>query len=351
MRSNILTAIKNALKYVKTSKSFDEVDQSLMAVGDSIKTGLQETIKDLLTRLIPLSNDFVQKTESLEVLYRKGPQSTHKMLDGILNGEPTIPDLAKDILKLVSPKFDVNALISEILEKPQRETGHLKERKAQAQTKIIELSQAIEMAISNIDCFVLSAMATIGGGADTLKSLKTGRIIMADINPRAKTLRNAFGIIKSFKTIKDSPDFKAPTINSKNSEGGNDDDDDNDDEDPEEVAQKNEAFFKSIPQLDKNVHLPRKVPNKRQSLGIIVLHPNKPIEYKEVSNTVALKKFIGEQTRNYKQLQSEDHPKFLKVNSRKVVEAMVEDIKRKAAKNGMSKKEMVDEIINNLSSR
>lgn len=343
MRSNMFATIKNALNNVKTSTSFNEVDQSLRTVSYTLKSGLKQTIDDLVIKVIPLSKDFMKTAENLKALYTKGPQSTHRMLASILESEPIVPDSAKDVLKLISPDFDVDKLINNILEKSSQPHS-LKEKKAEAQTTLIDLSKYMDTAISNIDCFTLSAMSVIGTGADTLKILKSGRMIMSDKHPRARALRDAIGIIKSGSIIKDSPKFRAQLSASENTF----DSDEDDDEDPEQVAQKNEEFLKSVPELHDDVPVHKKVPNKRQTLGVIVVHPNKQIEYKEVTDTAELKTFVGEQTRKYK-LHSKDHPKFLKVNSKKVIDTMVEDIKKKAEKNGMSKKEMVDEIISSLS--
>lgn len=346
MRSNMLATIKNAISNVKVSKTLNDVDQSMRTVSYTLKTGFKQLISDLLYKVIPLTTDFLQTAENLKQLYQKGPQSTHKMLTNILGSEPNVPDSAKDMLKLISPQFDVDELINKICENPSKVTS-LKRKKAKAQMKLIDLSKNMDIAVSNIDCFILSAMSTIGIGADTMKSLKSGRVIMSDKNPRAKTLRDAVGIIKSCKNIRNDANYTLPPAISDNVVKSDEDDDD-DDEDPDQVAQKNEEFLKNVPNLDENLPIPKKAPNKRQTLGVIVVHPDKRIEYKEVTNNSELKKFVGDRTQKYKLQSKDNHPKFLKVNSKKIIDTMVEDVKKKAEKNGMSKKEMVDEIIKSL---
>ncbi|XP_008180572.2 putative uncharacterized protein DDB_G0282133 isoform X1 [Acyrthosiphon pisum] len=347
MRSNMLATIKNAIANVKVSKTLNDVDQSLRTVSYSLKTGLKQTVSDLVTKVIPLAKDFLKTADNLKELYKNGPQSTHKMLCNILENESTVPDSAKDVLKLISPKFDVDKLINNIFEKPFN-TKSLKEKKVKAQRKLISLSKHMDTAISNIDCFVLSAMSAVGIGADTLKLLKSGRVIMSDKHPRSKALRDAVGIIKSGKKIRNNDVGFTPTLTP--SDGFNESDEDDDDEDPDQVAQKNEEFLKTVPDLDDNIPIPKKVPNKRQSLGVIVVHPDKQIEYKEVTDTSQLKKFVGDQTKKYKLQSKNKHLKFLKLNSKKLVDSMVADVKKKAERNGMSKKEMVEEIIKNLKS-
>ncbi|XP_025191562.1 uncharacterized protein LOC112591841 [Melanaphis sacchari] len=348
MRSSMLATIKNAISSVKVSQTFNDVDQSLRTVSYSLKTGLKQTISDLVTKIVPLANDFLKTTENLKELYQKGPQSTHKMLTNILENESTVPDSAKDILKLISPEFNVDELVNNIFEKPCNAKS-LKEKKNKAQRKLIELSKHMDTAISNIDCFVLSTMSIVGIGADTLKLLKSGKVIMSDKHPRAKTLRDAVGIIVAGKNIKNNNVGLTPTLTpSSGTTVSNEDDDD--DEDPDQVAQKNEEFLKNVPDLDDNIPIQKKIPNKRHSLGVIVVHPDKHIEYKEVTDTSQLKKFVGDKTKKYKLQSKNKHPKFLKLNSKKLIDVMVADVKKKAEINGMTKKEMIEEIIKNLSS-
>lgn len=346
MRSNMLATLKNAIDNVKASRTFNDVDQSLRTVSYSLKVGLKQTVSDLVIKVIPLAKDFLKTAENLKELYQRGPQSTHKMLTNILENESTVPESAKDILRLISPQFDVDELINNIFEKPCTAKS-LKEKKVKAQRKLIDLSKHMDTAISNIDCFVLSAMSTVGIGADTLKLLKSGKVIMSDKHPRAKTLRDAVGIIKAGKKIRNNDNSFTPTLTS---DGTTESDEDDDDEDPDQVAQKNEEFLKTVPDLDDDIPMPKKVKNKRQSLGVIVVHTDKQIEYKEITDTSQLKKFIGDQTKKYKLQSKNKHPKFLKLNSKQLIDDMVADVKKKAERNGMTKKEMVDEIIKNLNS-
>jgi len=341
----MLATLKNAIGNVKASRTFNDVDQSLRTVSYSLKVGLKQTVNDLVMKVIPLAKNFLKTAENLKELYQRGPQSTHKMLTNILGNESTVPESAKDILRLISPQFDVDELINNIFEKPCTAKS-FKEKKVKAQRKLIDLSKHMDTAISNIDCLVLSAMSTVGIGADTLKLLKSGKVIMSDKHPRAKILRDAIGIIEAGKKIRNNDDSFTPT--STPSDGTTDSDEDDDDEDPDQVAQKNEEFLKTVPDLDDNIPIPKKVPNKRQPLGVIVVHPDKQIEYKEVTNTSQLKKFVGDQTKKYKLQSKNKHPKFLKLNSKRLIDAMVADVKKKAERNGMTKKEMVDEIIKNL---
>lgn len=345
LRSSMLAKVKSALKKVKSSETFDDVDQSIKAVSDALKVGLKQIIRDLRMQVIPLAQRFIKTTENLKELYKKGPPSTYNMLNALLDSKTTdVIDSNSGLSKLLSTQFDIDTYVNDIFEKPDTETS-LEPKKTISQKKLLNLFNHMETATSNIDCFVLSAMATIGAGSDALKLLKSGRLIMTNRNPRAMALKDAMELIKSFDKVLTDTELKPQQIVTKPVENNEDDDDD---EDPDEVAQKNEEFLKTIPHLDRT-RIPKKIPHRRQSLGVIVIHPNRHIEYKEVNDTSQLKKFVKSQTKGYKQQPKFQHPKFLKVNSKKLVDTMVEDIKKKAIKNGMTRKEMVDEIIQNLS--
>lgn len=346
MRSNVLVTIKNAIKNVKYAKTSKDVDQNLETVSYVLKTGLKQTIQDLMEKVLPLINNFLQTTKSLKELYVKGPPTTHKMLTSILESEPNIPSIDNGIIKFISPKFNVDELIDGLFKEPLN-TKSLKSKKAKAQRKFMELSKNMDTAVSNIDCYILSAMATIGIGSNALKSLKSGRMIMSEKHPRTKALEDAIGVVKSLQKVLENAEFK-PKINNDNTTETKDDEDDDDDEDPEQVAKKNEEFLKTVPDLDDKVPLLKKVPNKRRSLGVIVVHPNKEVEYKEVTDTSELKKFVGDRTNKYTNQSQNNRPKFLKVNKKKLIDKIVADVKKKAEKNGMSKKEMVDEIVSTL---
>lgn len=347
MRSNILSTVKNAIKEVTKAKTFDDIDKSLKTVSDVLKTGLKQTIKDLMTKVLPLTKSFLQTTENLKELYVTGPQSTHKMLTNILKSEPSIPNLDKGILQLISPEFNVDELIDGILKKPLNAKS-LKSQKVKVQKTFMELSKHMDTAVSNIDCFVLSAMSTIGIGSNVLKSLKSGRMIMSEKHPRTTAFKRAIGIIQSLQKVFENAEFTS-TLNTDGTTETNDEgDDDDDDEDPEQVEKKNEEFLKTVPTLDDKVPLLKEIPNKRRTLGVIVVHPNKKVEYREIKNTLELKKFVGDRTKKYTNQSQNYRPKFLKVNGKKLVEKMVADVKKKAEQNGMSKTEMVDEIVNTL---
>lgn len=335
MRSNLLTTVKNAIGNVKDSKTINDVDQSLRTVSNSLKTDLKETVRNLVTNVTPLAMGFLKTAKNLRCRYKKGPRTTYKMLSNICKNESTIPDSAKDVLKLISPQFEVDELIDNILEKPCT-SKTLKDKKAKAQSKLIDLSKHMDTAISNIDCCVLSAMSSVGIGADTLKLLKSGKVIMSDEHPRVKTLRDAMGIIKSGKKIIDNNQGFTSTLTPL--DGTTENDKYDDDEDPDNVAQENENILKTVPDLEDNMTLPKKDPNKRHPLGVIVVHPNNDIDYKEVTNTSQLKKFVGDQSKKYKSLYKNNNPTFLKPNNNKLFHSMVADVKKKAETNGMSKK-------------
>jgi hypothetical protein len=295
--------------------------------------------------MYPLAKHFKVELEKRKKLYQQGPQSTYNMLANILKSPPTVPDSSEPILHLISPEFNVDELVNNIFNKPINEKS-LKQKQIKAEKKLIELSMHMETATSNIDCFVLTTMSTVGSGMDTLNTLNSGRVIMSDKHPRAETLRDAAGIIEAIRNMMNDEKFMPKSVISKNA----DDIDEDDDEDLDQVTQKNEEYLKTVPDLDKNVRLHKKVPNRRQTLGVIVVHPDKQIEYKEVTNTIQLNKFVGDQSKKYR-IKSKNNPKFLKVNSKKLINSMVEEVKRKAEKNGMTKKEMVDEILRMLKSR
>lgn len=343
MRSNMIATINNATMCVKTAQTFNDVDQCIRTVGYTLKTNLKHTVGNLVGKVIPLAKKIMTTAENLKELYQNGPPSTYKILTSVLMSEPTVPTLAKDTLKLISPEFDVDKLIDIIL-KTTSSTISLKKKKANAHTKFTNLSKHMDLAISNIDCFILSTMSTIGTGADLLKSLKSGRMVITDKHPRAKALRDAMGIIKSGKNIRDNVNFSPLTSNDIAADG------DGDEKDPDQVGEKNEEFLRTIPNLDNNAPILKKATNKKQTLGVIAVYPNNQIEYKEMNDTLELKKFITEETRKYRFKSKEEQPKFLKVNSKKAIDPIVKEVKRKAERNGMSRKEMVDELIKNLSS-
>lgn len=346
MRSNVLVTIKNAIKNVKYAKTSKDVDQNLGTVSYVLKTGLKQTIQDLMEKVLPLINNFLQTTKSLKDLYVKGPLTTHKMLTSILESEPNIPSIGYGILKFISPKFNVDELIDSLFNEPLNSSS-LKSKKSNAQRKFMELAKNMDTAVSNIDCYILSTMSTIGVGFNTLKSLNSGRMIMSEKHPRTKSLRDALGVVKSLQKVLDNGEF-TPKINNDNVTETKNNDDDDDDEDQEQVAKKNEEFLKTVPTLDDNVSLLKKLPKKRRTLGVIVVHPNNEVEYKEITDTMELKKFVGDRTNKYTNQSQSNRPKFLKVNKKKLIDKIVADVKKKADQNGMSKREMVDEIVNTL---
>jgi len=341
LRSSMLAKVKTALKEVKSSETFNDVDQSIERVSDALKVGLKQIISELRTKVIPLTQQFIKTVKNLKELYRKGPPSTYNMLNSLFDSKPNDIDSQADLFKLLSPQFDIDKFIDDIFKKSDTETS-LEPKKAESQKRLLNLFKHMETATSNIDCFVLSAMATIGAGSDALKLLKSGRLIMSFKNPKAIALKDAMELIISVDNLSTNAELKPQQMVSKTVEN----DEDDDDEDPDEVAQKNEEFLKTIPHLDR---IPKKIPHKRQSLGVIVIHPNRQIEYQEVTDTSQLKKFVKNQTKRYKRQPKINHPKFLKVNSKKLVDTMVKDINKRAVKNGMTRKEMIDEILQNLS--
>lgn len=349
MRSNMIATIKNAIVNVRASKTSNDVDQSLRTVSYTLKAGLKQTINDLVNKMFPLINDFMEEAKNQRELYLNnyyGPKSTRKMLVDVLETPPTVPDSAKPILQLISPQFDVDELVNKIFDKPI-EAKSLKQKRIKAEKKLIDLSIRVETATSNIDCFVLTAMSIVGIGADTLHLLKSGRVIMSDKHPRAEALRKAVGLIETGRNMLGDANFTPATVSVSSENTDNSDEDD--DEDPDHVTQENEEFLKTVPDLDNNIKVHKRIPNRHQTLGVIVVHPNKQIDYKEVTDTKELKKFVGDQSKKYK-IKSKNNPKFLKVNSKKLIDSLVEDVKKKAEKNGMTKKEMIDEIIKNLKS-
>lgn len=339
MQKDISVLIKNAMNNINSSVTFQFIDQNIDIVSNSLKTRLKEEIKNFLARIIPLSQNILLAAESRKRLYATGPQSTYNMLCDILTGDHIIPPSAKDMLSLFSPQFDVDKLINSFFERPFNSIT-LNEKKANAKAKLVELSMYMDTALSNIDCFILSTMAIVGSGADTLKLLNSGRVIMSDKHPRAKALNVTVGIIKLFANLQNSENLYPVFSDVKNNE-------DDDDEDPDLVAQKNEVYLNTIPHLNHKVRTPMKTRNISQPLGIIIVHPNKQIDYKEVTDALELSKFVRNQSKQY-ELKSLTNPKFLKVNSKRLIDTLVEDVKKKANRNGMSKIEMVNEIIKHL---
>lgn len=335
---------------MKASKTKHGMNQSMKKVSDTLKTGLKNTINSFLHKIVPFGRDYLKTANNLKHLYQKGPQSTYKMLSNIIHSEPTIPDsAAKDILKIISPEFNVDDLVDNIFKNHYDQHKNLRKLKFATQRKLIDLSKNMDTAISNIDCSMLSAMSTVGLGMDTMNSLKSGRMIMSDKHPRAQALKDAVEIIKIGQNSEFDENYSPKLTSPLVSPDGDINSTENDGyDDPDRIAQKNEEFLKNVPHLDNNVPIPKKVQNKRQSLGIIVVHPDKHIEYKEVIDTTELNKFVGDQTKKYKLQPKSNYPKFLKVNSEKVIDTMVDDIKKKAQENGMTKKEMVDELITSL---
>lgn len=345
IRSDILATIKHAINNINNSQTFYDIDQNMSTVINTLKTRIKQGIRDFLTRIIPITQNFLSTAEARKQFHLNGPQSTYNMLCKILTDDPIVPPIAKDILTLFSPQFDVDKLINDLFEYKCNSVT-LKKKKFNAREKLVDSFMSMDTALNNIDCFIWSALVTVGNGLNTLKLLKSHRVIMTDKHPRAKSLKNAIGIIKSFSNILKNENFISNPDISDNVDKNNEDDD----EDPDVVAQKNEVYLNAIPHLDHNVSIPIKIRNKPQSsLGVIVVHPDKQIEYKEVTNSLELNKFVRNRSRKY-ELQSLTNPKFLKVNSKQLIDTLVKDVKKKADKNGMSKIEMANEIIKHLKS-
>lgn len=336
LRSNMLTKLKTAIGNVKSSKTFDDVDQSMQIISYALKNGLKRIINDVVTEIVPLAKKFIETTENLKILYENRSPTTHKMLTALLDSEPSVKDSYIDLLKLISPEFDIDTLVNDILEKPNTEQS-LKQKKSEALKVLFSAYKLMTIATSNIECFVLSATATIGAGSDTLNSLKSGRLIMDEFHPKAVALKDAMGLIKSGKNILQTTSKSTEEIYEND-----------DDMYSKEVAKRNNNFMQTVPHLNQT---PNKNGKKRKSLSVIILHPNKQIEYKEMSDESQLNNLINHQSKKYKIHPKYNQPTFLKTNGKKAIDTIIENINRKALKNGMTREDMVNEIIENLSKK
>lgn len=342
LRSNLLTKLKTAIVDVKSSKTFDEVDQSMQNTSYALKSGLKRIINDVVTEIIPVAQKFIETTENLRILYEKRSPTTHKMLTTLLDNKPSVKDSNKDLLKLISPEFDVDKLVNDIFEKPNTEQS-LKEKKSKALKVLFNSYKLMTIATSNIECFILSAMATIGAGSDTLNSLKSGRLIMNEFHPKAVALKDAMDLIKSGESILASTELLTRQTTSNSTEESYENDDV---KYPKEVANRNKNVLKNVPYPNQT---PNKNRKKRKMLSVIILHPNKQIEYKDVSDASQIKNLITHQNKKHKNHPNYKQPKFLKVNDKKAVNSIIENITKKAKESGMTREDMVNEIIENLS--
>lgn len=342
LRNKILTKLKTAIVDVKSSKTFDDVDQSMQIISYALKNGLKRIINDVVTEIIPLAQKFIETTENLKTLYEKRSPTTHKMLTSLLDSKPSVKDSHIDLLKLISPEFDVDKLVNDIFEKANTEQS-LKQKKSEALKVLFNSYKLMTIATSNIECFVLTAMATIGAGSDTLNSLKSGRLIMSEFHPKAVALKDAMGLIKSGENILASTELLTRQTTSNSTE---DSYENVDNKYPKEVAKRNKNFLKTVP-------YPNQIPNKNRkkpkTLSVIIVHPNKQIEYKEMSDASQLNNLISHQNKKHKNHPNYNQPKFLKTNGKKAVNSIIENINRKAIANGMTREDMVNEIIENLS--
>lgn len=345
-RKSVLTEVNYAIVNLKASNTKQDVYESMKKFSDTLKIDLKKTINGYLYKLIPFARNFLITANNVKKLYQIGPQSTYKMLTDILDSNLTIPNsTANYIMKLITTDFNVEKFIDNHIKIPYNKLT-LKNLKTVTHDKLIDLSKNLDTAISNIDCSILSVMSTIGLGKDTLNLLKSGRLIMSNKHPRAKTLKHAIAIIKPYQNSRFnayySPNVALSLLNIDDELKSNENDDD-----PNQVASKNVKFLKNVPHLDNHVLIPKEFRNKKKSLGVIVVHPEKHIEYKEVNDRTELNKLVGDQTKKYKHHSKSNYPK-LKVNTKHVIDITADDIKKKAQQNGMSKNEMINEIIKSL---
>jgi len=302
---------------------------------------LKHTISEVLTKVIPLAENIMKTAENIKVSYQKGPQSTHNMLTNVLESEPKISDLAKGALNVISPGFNVDEMINNIFDTPYSDTS-LKRRKANAQRKLIDLSIHMDTVMSNIDCFILFTMATIGNGASTLKSLKSRKVIMADEHPRVKALSDTIGIIiKLAKYIRYRETLKTVNSNGVEKNGMS-----NSNGNPDRTFQKRKNVLTRKPNLNNSKTTPRSVTvNRKKTLGVIVVYPDRQIVYIKMSNRLKLNGFIKKETNNYtREFGARNHPVFLIVNSRKNIATLIEEMKKVNGYNRMSNIAIRNEI-------
>jgi len=314
----------------------------MRTVSYTLKTGLKQTINEMLTKVIPLTEYIMETAENIKAFYQNGPQSTYKMLTNVLESEPKISDMAKSALSIISPGFNVDEMINNIFDMPYDSDTSLKQRRANAQRKLIDLSIHMDTVMSNMDCFILFTMATIGNGASTLKSLKSRKVIMTDEHPRVKALRDTIGIIvKLSEYIRNGKIVK--TVNASGvKENGVSKSDGN----PDRTFQKRENVLTPKPNLNNSKTTSRSVTvNRERTLGVIVVYPNRQIVYEKMANRPELDEFIEEETRKYtRKFRAKDHPVFLKVSSRKEIAPLIEKVKKEDGYDGMSNVEIRNEI-------
>lgn len=316
----------------------------MQTTSSALKNGLKRIINDVITEIIPLAQKFIETTENLKILYEKRSPTTHKMLTALLNSDPYVKDSYIDILKLISPEFDVDKVVNDIFEKPNTEQS-LKQKKSKALKVLFNSYKLMTIATSNIECFILSTMATIGAGSDTLNSLKSGRLIMSEFHPKAVALKDAMGLIKSGEKILANTELLTRQTHSNSTEESYENDDV---KNPNEVAKRNKNFLKTVPYPNQR---PNKKRKNRKMLNVIILHPNKQIEYKTMSDASQLNNLINHQNKKHKNHSDYKQPKFMKINGKKAVNSIIENINRKATESGMTREDMINEIIENLSKK
>jgi len=319
---------------IKTANTLNDVDQNMRTVSFVLKTSLKQIISEIVTKITPLSIEVVERTENIKNMYLNGPKSTYEMLTNVLESEPKIPNLAKDAIKVISPEFNVDEIVDNIFDKSPGETS-LQLKKAKAQNKLINLSDHMNTAIDNMDCFIISILSTIGNGASTLKSLRSGRVIMGSEHPRAGALRDAIGLImKSNELLGNKRSFKIVNSNRPKESGKI-----NDDEKAARNLTNDETTSNGVTKKQRPI-----------TLGVIVVYPDKRIQYQQMATKSDSDKYIENETNIYRDKPA-PHPLFLKVSSRKSVDAIIKDVKEMKNIDEMDIQEIKKEIINKLTSK
>lgn len=286
-RSNISKTIPKAINNVKGSNTLNDVDQYMKTVRDTLKIGLKQTFDTVITNILPLAKKIMDTTENLYKFDQRGPHPIRNMLNTVMESKPSVPELTQDALNIFSPEFNIDEMINSIFDTSYNKTTSLKEKKTDAKNKLRDLSTHMNTAIDNIDCFVLSIVSILYSG---LKNLKSHDSIMRDEHDIQKALY-VIGIINKIN---------------KN---------------------KNERHAK---------------------LGVIIIHPNKRIQYMKMTDESEYKQFAMEITNKFKNVPKDQRPICLKVYSKQSIDAKVKDIEITIDKDEMNVEEIKNEIIAKL---
>ncbi|XP_050433125.1 MATH and LRR domain-containing protein PFE0570w-like isoform X38 [Adelges cooleyi] len=319
LRNNVMSDIKQANNDVKQSDLRGQVDQVVERTRKAIDVNFEQSIGEMREKLVLLAQKFVETTNGLKNTYKVRPRTTHEMLSSITVDPLPVSETAGAALSIISPQFNIDKAVRRILEaRPSGRVKNLHDKKYDTQRKLIDLSRLMDTAVNNFECLMLSVINEIGIGVDTLKVLNSSKLMMSSQNPRAKALKNAMTIVQEILGRA-----------SGNQSGAS--------------AKFANRSIDSEPVAD--------MKNKQKPVGVIVVHPDMTIRYKQLPGNKELKKFVAEESKPYKKGKTKVSPKFLEVDNKKLIQNIINDTKKRAKQAGMTDAETVNEIVRKLNTK